>query len=167
MSSSDSDKSSSGRRTNNCAKCFNHGIISPLRNHKKFCKFKDCPCNKCRIVSGLPPIETSRDPVAQHRDEQEIVEPIFDGYDEEHVPELNGLQLNSPRRSGTLTCFEIDVLIQQCRTTIFWCEAKASFHDYNQVACNTIVSKKATVKKHVRGNSSSCVQSRFKTSVVV
>ena len=63
-------------------------------------------------MSRRPTREPSRDPVTQHRDEQEIVEPMFDGYDEEHVPELNGMQLNSPRRPGTLTCFEIDIFIQ-------------------------------------------------------
>ncbi|XP_046864993.1 doublesex- and mab-3-related transcription factor 3-like [Xenia sp. Carnegie-2017] len=99
MSSSERDKSSSGRRTHNCAKCLNHGIITPLLNHKKFCQFKDCPCNKCKIVSRRPTRERSRDLAAEHREEQEIVEPMFDGYDEEHVPEFSGLQMNLPRRS--------------------------------------------------------------------
>ena len=98
MSSSDSDKSSSGSQTQNCAKCLNHGIAISVRNH--YCHFKYCLCDKCVILSGQATRESSRDPVAQYRDEQIMVEPMFDGSDEVPVAELAGLQLNSPRRSG-------------------------------------------------------------------
>lgn len=31
-------------------RCRNHGIISNLKSHKKFCKWKDCKCPNCLLV---------------------------------------------------------------------------------------------------------------------
>ncbi|XP_046864985.1 doublesex- and mab-3-related transcription factor dmd-10-like [Xenia sp. Carnegie-2017] len=90
MSGSDRDKSSSGSQTQNCAKCLNHGKAIPVRNH--YCPFKYCLCDKCVILSRQARRESSRDPVVQYRDEQIMVEPMFDSSDEVPVAEFAGLQ---------------------------------------------------------------------------
>uniref|UniRef100_A0A0N5A2W3 DM domain-containing protein n=1 Tax=Parastrongyloides trichosuri TaxID=131310 RepID=A0A0N5A2W3_PARTI len=39
------------KRVPNCQKCGQHGIKSRLKGHKRICRFKDCNCPKCQVVT--------------------------------------------------------------------------------------------------------------------
>uniref|UniRef100_A0A0N5C2X4 DM domain-containing protein n=1 Tax=Strongyloides papillosus TaxID=174720 RepID=A0A0N5C2X4_STREA len=39
------------KRVPNCQKCGQHGIKSRLKGHKRVCRFKDCNCPKCQVVT--------------------------------------------------------------------------------------------------------------------
>ncbi|XP_070507454.1 doublesex- and mab-3-related transcription factor dmd-4-like [Chironomus tepperi] len=42
---------SNSRTLPNCARCSNHGLKIKLRSHKRFCAYRNCNCEKCKLTN--------------------------------------------------------------------------------------------------------------------
>ena len=95
-------------RAPRCARCRNHGVVSWLKGHKRYCRWKYCTCSQCTLIAERQRVMAAQVALRRQQAQDEDMRAQFGASWKNGTAVVNQSYLAQPANFPPQTTYEED-----------------------------------------------------------